>query len=403
MKIIQLQADNFKRLVAIDIKPDGNMVVITGKNGAGKSSVLDSIMAGLCGKKYSLKKPVRDGEDRATVNIDMGDYKVMRTFTKDGGGTLKVTNAEGWVMPSPQALLDKIVGKIAFDPMSFSKQEAKEQRKLLMELLGLDFTDLDAKVDSIKMSRTECNTRKTTYQFEADQITFTSGLPGEEVNITELGKKLSEAVKVNAERDNLIRRRKPLEEMRNSVQADIEKLVEELTNYSKQLMEIGIIPDEVNDNSIALEIQAIDETNSKIRFNKMKKDLQKFVQDQKDVYSRLGKQMKEIEEAKAKRLAAVKMPVEGLVVTDEGVEFEGIPLAQVNNAKKLEIGIALSMAMNPDLRVLRMDGNGCDKNTLEAISKVVGDKGYQCWVEKTTDNGDVGIVIESGAVKKIKE
>lgn len=43
MKIIALQAENVKRLVAIEIRPDGNLVQITGKNGAGKTSVLDCI------------------------------------------------------------------------------------------------------------------------------------------------------------------------------------------------------------------------------------------------------------------------------------------------------------------------------------------------------------------------
>ena len=43
MKILELRAENIKKLVAVEIKPDGNIVEITGKNGAGKTSVLDSI------------------------------------------------------------------------------------------------------------------------------------------------------------------------------------------------------------------------------------------------------------------------------------------------------------------------------------------------------------------------
>lgn len=42
MKIISLIAENVKRLVAVEIKPDGNMVVISGKNGAGKTSAADA-------------------------------------------------------------------------------------------------------------------------------------------------------------------------------------------------------------------------------------------------------------------------------------------------------------------------------------------------------------------------
>ena len=38
MKIVRLTAENIKRLVAVEITPDGNVVQITGKNGAGKTS-----------------------------------------------------------------------------------------------------------------------------------------------------------------------------------------------------------------------------------------------------------------------------------------------------------------------------------------------------------------------------
>lgn len=35
MKIVKLQAENIKRLVAVEISPAGNVVEITGKNGQG--------------------------------------------------------------------------------------------------------------------------------------------------------------------------------------------------------------------------------------------------------------------------------------------------------------------------------------------------------------------------------
>lgn len=38
MKILNLTAENIKKLVAVEITPDGNIVQITGKNGQGKTS-----------------------------------------------------------------------------------------------------------------------------------------------------------------------------------------------------------------------------------------------------------------------------------------------------------------------------------------------------------------------------
>jgi hypothetical protein len=36
MKIVKLTAENYKRLSAVEITPDGNTVLITGKNESGK-------------------------------------------------------------------------------------------------------------------------------------------------------------------------------------------------------------------------------------------------------------------------------------------------------------------------------------------------------------------------------
>ena len=49
MKIIEFRAERFKRLSAVDITPEGNTVIISGKNGQGKSSVLDAIWLALGG------------------------------------------------------------------------------------------------------------------------------------------------------------------------------------------------------------------------------------------------------------------------------------------------------------------------------------------------------------------
>jgi predicted ATP-dependent endonuclease of OLD family len=45
MKIIRLNVNNFKRIKAVEIRPNGAVVSVRGRNSAGKSSVLDSIAA----------------------------------------------------------------------------------------------------------------------------------------------------------------------------------------------------------------------------------------------------------------------------------------------------------------------------------------------------------------------
>ncbi|PIQ72342.1 hypothetical protein COV86_03525, partial [Candidatus Roizmanbacteria bacterium CG11_big_fil_rev_8_21_14_0_20_35_14] len=118
MKIINLQVENIKKLTAIDITPTDNMVLITGPNGAGKSSVLDSIVMALCGSKSIPAVPIKKGSDKGKVILNLGDYTITRSFTKDNS-YLKIENSAGSSITSPQKFLDRIVGNISFDPLDF--------------------------------------------------------------------------------------------------------------------------------------------------------------------------------------------------------------------------------------------------------------------------------------------
>ena len=139
-KVIQLKAENFKRLKAIDITPDENMVEITGKNAQGKTSLLDSIAYAVGGGTYTPEEPIRKGEKKSQVYLNLGDLKITKVSTP-AGERLEVTNAEGLLYKTPQAILDKIKGKYTFDPLEFAK--SKNQKETLLSLVNLEI-DLNA-------------------------------------------------------------------------------------------------------------------------------------------------------------------------------------------------------------------------------------------------------------------
>ena len=96
MRIIELRAENIKRIKAVDIRPGkGAVVTVGGRNAQGKTSVLDAIAMAIGGEKLVPDKPVRSGAQKAFAEVDLGDYKVRRSFTAAGGTTLTVTAADG--------------------------------------------------------------------------------------------------------------------------------------------------------------------------------------------------------------------------------------------------------------------------------------------------------------------
>jgi len=78
MKIFEVKSENFKRLSVVDITFDGKGVIITGKNGVGKSTFIDAIYTTLTGKDVP-PDPVQTGKDKAknTVKIKDDDGNII--------------------------------------------------------------------------------------------------------------------------------------------------------------------------------------------------------------------------------------------------------------------------------------------------------------------------------------
>ena len=423
MKILKLTAENFKKLSAVEITPDGNVVVISGKNAAGKSSVLDGIEATLCGGKMP-KKPIKDGEVRAKVevnigeykdspkflgnSVNMGEYKVTRKFF--GTSSTLVVQATGKTEPerSPQAFLDRIVGNLSFDPLAFLNKQPAEQRNTLMDFLGLNLQDFADKIEIIKAQRSEVRKNKERKLHEAESIITTPNLPPQEVSSESLLVELKAiqdhnevCQKVATENAVAQSRLETVEKEMMAADAAIEswqKRLEGLRNIRNTIkiqLKEDIVP--VKDLAeVEAKLKSLSATNEAIRRNAQKKEAIVAMERCAEEYSRLGDNIKVVENEKAKKLAETVMPVKGLTILADGLAYGGIPLEQVNAAKKLEICVSISMALNPKLKVLRINGNDLDTESLLAIGRLVDNQGYQVWIEKVSDDNTIGFYIEDG-------
>ena len=406
MKILKLVAENFKKLSAVEITPDGNVVVISGKNAAGKSSVLDAIEAALCGGKMP-KKPIKDGEVRAKVEVDMGEYKVTRKFF--GASSTLVVRATGKTEPerSPQAFLDRIVGNLSFDPLAFLNKQSAEQRNTLMDFLGLNLQDFADKIEIIKAQRSEVRKEKERKLHEAESITTTPKLPPQEVSSESLLVELNRITIHNQKCHETTASNNILGMELGRAKADIQAAEKSILDWQHRLtsllsqkahIEEQIQPEvpKINPAEVEAKLKSLSATNEAIRRNAQKKEAMATMEQCVEEYSKLGDDIKVVENQKAKKLAEAVMPVKGLSILPNGLAYGGIPLEQVNSAKQLEICVAIAMAMNPKLKVLRIDGNALDPESLLAIGRLVDNQGYQVWIEKVSGGNTIGFYIEDG-------
>lgn len=417
LKIIKLQAENFKRLKAVEIKPTGEVVMLTGKNGEGKSSVLDSIMAALAGEKKLPKEPIRKGEKKAKICVDLGEFKVERTCTQKSS-YLTVTSKDGLKYTSPQQMLDKLVGSLSFDPLDFVHMDNKQQVSILKDLIGLDFTEADNKREDIYDDRTMLNRQAKALKAQVDSYKMPEDLPDDEIVISELTIKHQEILKVNKENED---KRKELGKMhadyedltfkRDNIQLKMEELQNELNVIHN---EIALKKEEGNKFSAEVKklkdadpaeiIKQIEEAESKnvnIRASaenkKLKENLDKL---EKDIDSK-SNEITKIDGDKQQKLAEAKMPIAGLSFDNDTVKYNDIPFAQISSAEQLKVSLSMGLALNPKIRVILIrDGSLLDKDNLKAVQEMAVKFDAQVWLEKVDDTGEMGIVIEDGMVKE---
>lgn len=426
-KIVKLTAENVKRLSAVEITPDGSLVVIGGNNAQGKSSVLDSIMYALAGGKTLPTKPVRDGQEKAAIEVDLGDILVKRTFTAAGGSTLTVTNkADGIRIGSPQAMLDTLVGRLTFDPLDFSRQKDQAQAETLRALVGIDFTQLNTERQRIYDERTAVGREVTSLKSRLSAIPIPDpGLPDAEQSTADILKQQSDAANRNAARerersdaktertnaDSLATLLKNLESEINRMERDLADKKREMklrsadlvrANESAEMAERHVAT-LINESlgAFALELTRVEEVNAKVRAAISRQTLATELEEKEVKYRSLTASIDGIDTTKVATISKAKFPVAGLSFdTDGNVIFNKLPFSQASSAEQLRVSIAIGIALNPTLRVLLIrDGSLLDATNLQLIREMATATDSQVWIEVVSTGGEVSVVIEDGAVK----
>lgn len=416
MKIVKLQAENIKRLRAVEITPDGSIVQITGPNGSGKSSVLDAIYYALAGQKAIDSRPVRDGAERATITLDLGEFTVARTFRADAGTTkLEVITPEGARFPSPQKMLDALLGALTFDPLAFARGAPKEQLDQLKRLvpLDIDLDDLDLENRRDFASRTDVN--RTVKELEAQLKGFGDVETVEPpATVASILAELDAAMEMNRQTDIEARRRADYHQMITHAEKRRARLVEELAEIDAQVVgwkaEAGAWePEERLVDVSALRARIDEATEAQRAYNTAQRrqterdQLAMKLDHAKQTSEEFTVTMDRRTERRTQAIAAAQMPVDGLGFGDGEVTYNGIPFTQASGAEQLRVSVAIAMAGKPKLRVLRIkDGSLLDSKSMALLGEMAELNDFQVWVESVDESRTCGIVMEDGAVASMQ-
>lgn len=403
MKIVSLEAENIKCLKAIEIRPDGNVVIIGGENEAGKSSILDSIEYALAGSKHIPDKPIRNGQEKARIVLDLDEIQVTRTFTKNGTN-LVVKSKDGATFPTPQDMLNKLLGNLSFDPSEFFRMDNKKRIEILKKIVGLDFDDLNNKYKELFDNRTDINRRGKELKAQYDSVSSYKDVPDKEVSVAELSVELTSGIAQNQKLNDLKKSLDNNQSQLSRIDGQIKQLIENKTkieNYIKNEKEQLKKLKEIKTDDIQNKINSAEDINNKIRENTKKKSLCVELEKLRDESGGLSQELESITNTKKEMMESAKFPIKGLSFDEDVVMFNNVPFDQISQGARIKISVAIGLVLNPKLKILLVrDGSLLDAKNLEIISKMASKMDAQIWIEKVGKGKECQIIIANGEIEK---
>jgi len=414
MKIIELRASNFARLRAVEIRPAGSLVPVTGRNEQGKTSVLRAIWTALKGRAAAPARPVRDGQEEAVIKLDLGQLIITRRFrtTPDGDVTtdLTVTTDDGMrVRKSPQALIDELLGDLSFDPLAFARMKPAEQYNRLKDLVpGVDFNAIAQKRQTEYERRMMANRCYKKEQTLAQQVKLPEGPEPDAVNIGDIVRELAEATEKNSRRAKDMAEIGRLRNAAREAEEAAERLRGDAVAKIRFAQQCDLDAIEIADNMPA----AIDTTTftEKIASAEMVNTTRRKFEERRSHISRAGQykqdsdsctqRISDLDEQVTAAIAGAQLPA-GLTLdfANEQVLLNGFRLADSATSVRIAASAEVAMALNPQLRVMLIDeGSELDSEHLFALEKIAADKDYQIWLTRVEEGeGGVGFRIEDGS------
>ncbi len=419
MRIIEMIVRNVKRIQEIEIRPNGDMVVISGKNNQGKTTALDCIFLAFGGGDASraIDNVIRDGESYAEVEIDIGEYKVWRSWElRDDNSikkTMKLFDADGTqIKTAPQKILNSLMAGKWFNPLAFSDMDEKEKVAELMRAIGKadELEQLDKERDELFDKRTDINRNAKSARAEANAIErYGDDVPDDEFSTADVVKFMQEAQEHIDANAAVAKRYDESVELLTKCEEKVIKLEKELASAITERDEQQKIT--IADKKAFLALEAppdiadlqtkasdLDASNTKVRDKKRRLVLVEKAKGLEKESTDLTAAIEAKDKEKSDIVLNAELPVEGLDLGPDGVIFNGQTIKDCSESQRLRVSVAIGMALNPELRIMRITGGSVlDSDSLQMIREMAGELDYQVWIERVDDQ-EASVFLEDGKV-----
>lgn len=410
VKINRLELENVKRVRAVRLEPTASgLTVIGGRNGQGKTSVLDAIAWALGGEKYRPSKAERDGSVLPPeIRVELSNGIIVERKGKNSA--LKVTDPSGG--RRGQKLLDEFVEQLALNLPKFMEASDKEKADTLLQIIGVgdQLAALDKQEAELYQERLMVGRVADQKQKYAAEMTQYDGVPEDLVSASELIRQQQDILARNGENARKRANRDRIRfELDNQVKL-VARLNEQLSEAERVRVQLKDDLDIAEMDAIALhdestaELEAniaqIDEINAKVRANL---DRAKAVEDARQYTAQYNDLSGKIDQVRGHRRALLDgaaLPLPGLGVENGALVYNGQAWDCMSSSEQLKVATAIVRRLNPECGFVLVDKlEQMDPQTMREFGAWLEAEGLQVIATRVTSAGeDCTILIEDGTV-----
>lgn len=402
MKINKLEIENVKRVKAVKIEPTENgLTIIGGKNGEGKTSVLDAIAWALGGNKYRPDKPERDGSSLPpSLHITMSNGLVVERKGKNSD--LKVTDPQG--NKYGQTLLDSFVDQLALDLPKFMQASNKEKAQTLLQIIGVG-----DQLTALEQQETETYNRRHAIGQIADQKEkfakeqpYYPDAPKTLVSASELIQQQQAILAKNGENQRKRQQRDQYDQELAQAQLAYDEAKRRLQKAEQNAVTARKSAEDLQDESTAeieQSIEDIEAINIQVRANYDKDKAEKDAKEYRNQYQELTDTLEGVRKAKTDLLDGADLPLPELSIEDGELTYKGYTWGNLSGSDQLKVATAIVRKLNTECGFVLIDKlEQMDLDTLKDFGAWLEQEGLQAIATRVSTGGECSIIIQDGYV-----
>lgn len=424
VKINSLELENIKRVQAVQLEPtkDG-LTVIGGRNGQGKTSVLDAITWALGGGKYKPDNPNREGANTpAKLKVELDNGIIVERQGKSG--TLRVTDVNGG--KGGQALLDAFISQLALDLPRFMMGSDADKATALLQTLGIDeeLSTIDEQIRSTYQDRQLVGRDAKSKRMYADNLPFYNGVPHAPVVVSDLVHKQQAILEQNSKNQSyrmqaveLDRQARQAEDAKITAEQQICEIKNQLEKAQAYAAHVAEQAQKARENAnlalkqaqslidqsteeIENEIASAEMTNNQVLANKAKQQALQAAVDAENEYTELTNKLETLRKSRIALLDNSPLPLADLSINDDGkLIYRGQTWGSMSGSEQLCVATAIVRATKPECGFVLIDKlEQMDSQTLSEFGAWAKNQGLQVIGTRVATDDTCNIIIEDGCV-----